>query len=533
MQNKHSKENPTIQAEKSKHKPTEQTADMPVEKTSRIPTEETSHMPAEKTSHVPAVKNSSILTEQASVMQPKENSENKTNNAASPVPEIPVMIQQASIYQTFSRESLSEHFQQFPEKPIEIHGTVHRIREMNGFSFLILRTGRELIQCVVDNGISSQERVIEGSSIRVTGYVNIDEKSHSGPEIRVSSLVVLSSPAKDLPFVLGKKKLDVSLDTNLDNRSVALRHPEERAVFRIQEGITQSFREYFTQQSFVEIHTPKIVFSGAEGGANIFKLNYFGKEVYLAQSPQFYKQAMVGVFERVFEVGAVYRAEKHNTSRHLNEYIGLDVEMGFIDSYEDLLKYETGWLSHMVQHLSDHYKKELELLKATVPVLSGGIPSISFHEAKQIAKKKLKHSVAEDRDDLSPDEETVICKEIFNLTGSEFVFVTHYPTSKRPFYAMEDPKNTEVTLSFDLLFRGLEVTTGGQRIHDYQEQVKKMVHRGMDPAVFESYLQIHQAGMPPHGGFGAGLERLTMKMLNLPNIRQASLYPRDMNRVIP
>ncbi len=442
-------------------------------------------------------------------------------------------IQAASAYTPVTLSTLGSHHNTSPEQPVTLRGAVHRIRPMSGFSFVILRTARELVQCVADPEHVSLEGIREGCTVEVSGLVHLDPNSRSGPEIQLRGIRILSAPAAEMPFVLSKKVLDISPDTNLDHRSIALRHPAERARFRIQEGIGRSFREYFSAQSFTEIHTPKIVFAGAEGGANIFRLDYFGREVYLAQSPQFYKQAMVGVFDRVFEIGSVYRAEKHSTSRHLNEYIGLDIEMGYIDSFADMMRVETGWMQAMTELLARDYAAELELLHAKLPDVSNGIPSLRFHDAKALAAKFVKNAGLEDRDDLSPDEEQAICKAIFKQTGSEFVFITHYPTAKRPFYAMEDPEDPEVTLSFDLLFRGLEVTTGGQRIHDYGEQVAKMERRGMNPELFESYLQIHKYGMPPHGGFGAGLERLAMKLLDLPNVRMTSLYPRDITRVTP
>lgn len=454
------------------------------------------------------------------------------------------MIHPANPYNPVTLAGLASHAAQTPEVPVQLTGAVHRIRAMSGFSFVILRTARELIQCVADHERVPMEGIREGCTVRVSGHVQVNPNSRSGPEILADTLEVLSSPASDMPFVLGKKRLDISQETNLDYRSIALRHPEERVRFRIQEGIGRSFRDWFTTQGFTEIHTPKIVSAGAEGGANIFRLDYFGREVCLAQSPQVYKQAMVGVFERVFEVGAVYRAEKHSTSRHLNEYIGLDIEMGPIDSFEEIMAQETGWLTYMMEFLQEVYEPELGLLGAVLPDVSQGIPTIRFSEAKLMAANTLRHPFKQnkpcttpeglpERDDLSPEEEVAICDAIRKKTGSEFVFVTHYPESKRPFYAMEDPADPSVTLSFDLLFRGLEVTTGGQRIHDHAQQMGKLLRRGMTPDLFASYLQIHKYGMPPHGGFGAGLERLTMQLLQLKNVRQASLYPRDITRVVP
>lgn len=413
----------------------------------------------------------------------------------------------------------------------EVHGMVHRIRRMSGFSFLIVRCARDLIQCVAGDETEGMEGLVEGMAVRVQGTVRIEARNAAGVELDATRVQVLSGPDREWPFVLNKKELNIALDTNLDHRSVALRHPRERAVFRIQNALVAGFRQYLDGQRFTEIRSPKLVFAGAEGGSNIFRVDWFGRDAFLAQSPQFYKQAMVGVFERVYEIGAVYRAEPHATSRHLNEYIGLDVEMGFINGFEDLMELEAALLRHMFDHVKESAAEELSLLHADIPNI-GSIPAISFVEAKRLAEKRLGRADHE-RNDLSPDEENAVCGTVREAGGGDFVFVTHYPEPKRPFYAMEDPADRSRTLSFDLLFRGLEVTTGGRRIHDAAAQIEKLRSRGMDEAAFESYLMIHHAGMPPHGGFGAGLERLTMKLLNLPNIRQASLYPRDMNRLVP
>ncbi len=280
-----------------------------------------------------------------------------------------------------------------------------------------------------------------------------------------------------------------------------------------------------------EAHTPKIVYAGAEGGANIFRLGYFGKEAYLAQSPQFYKQMMVGVYERVFEIAPVFRAEKHDTARHLNEYTSVDFEMGYISSFEDLMQMETEMLQTVMQFLKENVADELELLQARLPE-AGKIPAISFREAKEWIAKKYNRAITDELD-FEPEEEKLLCKLIEEETGSEFVFVTHYPSKKRPFYAMDNPENPKETLSFDLLFRGLEVTTGGQRIHTYEEQVHKLTARGMNPELFESYLMMHKYGMPPHGGLGLGLERFTGRLLKLENVRYATLFPRDIHRLLP
>ena len=240
---------------------------------------------------------------------------------------------------------------------------------------------------------------------------------------------------------------------------------------------------------------------------------------------------MVGVYERVFEIGPVFRAEKHDTARHLNEYTGVDFEMGYIEGFEELCRMEEAMIRHALESLEEICPEELELLQVRIPQIHS-IPFIRFHEAKERISRKY-HRPIREKEDLDPEEEKLLCQLVEEETGSEFVFVTHYPAAKRPFYAMEDEENPQVTKSFDLLFRGLEVTTGGQRIHDYATQLTKMKARGMDPEQFESYLQIHKHGMPPHGGLGIGLERFTARLLEQDNVRRSCLFPRYIHRIVP
>lgn len=416
---------------------------------------------------------------------------------------------------------------------VQIHGSVYRIRKMSGFAFVILRTKRNLVQCVYSDEYSNFpiNQLREESNVLIVGEVISDERSKMGWELRILSLKVLSEPVEELPIVINHKKIEASMENLLDYRVITLRNERARAIFKIQEGLCYGIRQFLKAQKFTEIRTPKIVFAGAEGGANIFKLDYFGKDAFLAQSPQFYKQMMVGVYERVFEIAPVFRAEKHDTSRHLNEYTSIDFEMGFINGFEDIMHMETKMLKETLEYLQTEYQSELSLLGAVIPKIDE-IPAIHFQEAKELISKEY-HREIRDYDDFEPEEEKLLCETIFKKTGSEFVFVTHYPTKKRPFYAMENSENREETLSFDLLFRGLEVTTGGQRIHNYLEQVEKMEHRNMEIASFESYLMIHKYGIPPHGGLGLGLERFTSKLLLMNNVRFATLFPRDTSRVTP
>lgn len=416
---------------------------------------------------------------------------------------------------------------------ITLHGSVYKIRKMSGFAFVLLRTKRAVIQCIYTEEYSNFNLAIlkEESCIKLTADVIQEERSKAGWELRMIDVVILSEPEAESPIVINNKKVDTSLENILDYRPITLRNEKERAIFKLQEGICNGFRKFLLEQSFTEIHTPKIVSAGAEGGANIFHLNYFNKDAYLAQSPQFYKQMMVGVYERVFEIAPVFRAEKHDTSRHLNEYTSVDFEMGYIEGFEDMMQMEALMLKYTLAELERNYAYELELLKVDLPKITA-IPSIKFMEAKELISSEYKREI-KDYEDFEPEEEKLLCEIIKKKAGSEFIFVTHYPSRKRPFYAMEDMDNPEETLSFDLLFRGLEITTGGQRIHSYEEQLHKMRQRNMNLELFESYLMMHKYGMPPHGGLGLGLERFTSKLLNQDNVRLSTLFPRDMNRVTP
>ncbi|MBO7149556.1 MAG: aspartate--tRNA(Asn) ligase [Clostridia bacterium] len=428
-------------------------------------------------------------------------------------------------------------FKDYDGQIVKIKGYIHRIREMTGFAFVIVRTARDTIQCVYAPEFSSyrwDDRLCEEASVKITGKVvsSQDAKGNQRFELQIHDIEILSLPAEGLPIVINKKQLDnIQLSTILDLRPISMRNPKERAIFKVQEGIARGFRECLMQNGFTEIRSPKINFAGAEGGTNIFKLDYFGKQVYLAQSPQLYKQALVGVYQKVFEVAPVFRAEHHDTSRHLNEYTSMDFEMGFINDFTDIMNMEVRVLKYIMDLLKTEYKDELELLHIDVPEITE-VPSIKFMDAKELIMKKFKYQ-PQDMKDFDPTEEELLGKYAKKELNSDFLFVTHYPSKKRPFYTMDDPADPEFTLSFDLLFRGLEITSGGQRIHDYNEQVAKMVKCGMNPEQFETYLMLHKYGAPPHGGLGIGLERLTMHLLGAKNVRETTMFPRDINRVTP
>ncbi len=438
-----------------------------------------------------------------------------------------LMVGTDKLIKEFSLEEAKQNI----GKEIEFEACVHKIRNMGSISFVVVRTAFNVIQTVYspDTCKDSIEGLREGYFVWVKGTVKENTKDFAGIEIELSEIRLISTPAAEYPLKISQGRLNCSIEVNLDNRTVALRNPYERAIFKLQEGIVHGMHKFMHENDFTEIHTPKIVAQGAEGGANIFRLDYFQKSAFLNQSPQFYKQAAVAFFDRVYEIAPVYRAEKHATSRHINEYIGLDFEMGYIDSMYDVMAMETAMLKSIMEYIKENYQNEIKILKADIPEITE-IPSIKFCDAIELLRggegngKKF---------DLDPEDEVRLCEYAKEKYNSEFIFVTHFPSSKPPFYAMNSREDPREAYKFDLLFRGLEITSGGQRIHNYDEQVAKLKAQGLDPDDFKSYLEAHKYGLPPHGGLGIGLERLLMKLLNKNNIRETSMFPRDINRLIP
>ena len=416
---------------------------------------------------------------------------------------------------------------------VKVNGAVHTIRDMGDVAFVVLRKRDGLIQTVYEDGVTNFDLkdLHEGTTVEAEGVIHAEERAANGIELRLINVTVLSQPTDPMPLPIGKWKMKTSLEAKLNYRPISLRNVRERAKFKLQEGVVRGFREFLHMQGFTEIHTPKIGEKSAEGGANLFKLEYFHKPAVLQQSPQFYKQMMVGVFDRVFETAPVFRAEKHNTKRHLNEYISLDYEMGYIDSFEDVMAMEVGFLQYTMELLKTEYAREVKMLGVDIPDVSR-IPCVRFDDAKNQVAEKYSRPFRNPYD-LEPEEEQLIGKYYQEECGSDFVFVTHYPSKKRPFYAMDDPADPTYTLSFDLLFRGVEVTTGGQRIHTYPMLKEKMDARGMEEEGMEQYLSTFRHGMPPHGGAGIGLERMMMQLLREDNVREVSLFPRDLSRLTP
>jgi aspartyl-tRNA(Asn)/glutamyl-tRNA(Gln) amidotransferase subunit A len=415
-------------------------------------------------------------------------------------------------------------------KRVTIAGWIHRKKSLGGIEFYELRDRTGFTQLVLEGG-RTDERINLETVVEVEGLVTREERSpFDNIEIKVEKIRILGNADSNLPLTLSRPLSNVTLPTILDNRTISVRNPDILRAFRLQSDIVRLFSEHLRANNFTEIKTPKIISSGTEGGTNIFKVKYFGRTAYLAQSPQFYKQIMVGSgLERVFEVGPVFRAEHHDTVRHLNEYISMDFEMGFINDEQDIIDMQEGLLRRMFDELSRH-RADFLVDGDEPPVFPGRIPRVHYLEALDIIRSaggRLEEG------DISPEGEKILCAHYAKERGSEFVYVIGYPVKKRPMYTMPDERVPGYTRSFDLLYRGIEITTGGQRIHDYEMLRENMKMLGFNPAEFRDYLETFRFGMPPHGGLGMGLERLTMKIMNLKNIREASLFPRDINRITP
>jgi nondiscriminating aspartyl-tRNA synthetase len=417
---------------------------------------------------------------------------------------------------------------------VRLTGWVQQLRRLGGVNFIVLRDGWGTIQAVTENeadlaplaGLGLEAVIVlEGTAVSTT-------QAKSGVELHHPHIEVITPVYETPPVPLHKNTLKAGLPTLLDHAVVVNRHPLRRAVFKLSAGVMAGFRRTLTERQFTEIQTPKIVASATESGANVFELGYFGGSAYLAQSPQFYKQIMVGVFGRVFEVGPVFRAEHHDTIRHINEYVSLDVEFGFIENHFSVMALVREVLAGIFSELETHYAAELTLLQAKMPSVPSEIPHIHFADAQALIYEL--HGVdVRGEPDLSPQDERWLGEWAMAEFGSDFLFVTGYPMVKRPFYTHADPQNPTYSNSFDLLFRGTELITGGQRLHRYEDYLAALAVANLPVEPFETYLEAFKYGMPPHGGFAIGLERLLMQLLALPNVRLATLFPRDMNRVSP
>ncbi len=416
---------------------------------------------------------------------------------------------------------------------VRVVGWLQSLRKLGAISFVIVRDGAGVVQAIADEAsLGPLAGAHPESVIAVTGDVHAAPQAPGGVELRATEIEVITAATEPPPVLLHKKLANVPLPTLLDHAVVANRFPPRRAIFRIGAAAMRGFRAALDAEGFVEIQSPKLVETATEGGANVFAVDYFGRAAYLAQSPQLYKQIMVGVFERVYEVGPVFRAEPHDTTRHINQYTSLDVELGFIADHHEVMAQLTRVLRGMLAGITATCAHELSLLGARLPEVPDTIPHIHFTEALERLAIPLGASVLGEPD-LSPAGERWLGQWAREQHGSEWLFVTGYPMRKRPFYTHPEPDRPEHSRSFDLLFRGTELVTGGQRLHRHADYLAALATRGMTEAPIAAYLEAFRHGMPPHGSFAIGLERFLMQLLDLPNIRLAVLFPRDLTRLSP
>jgi len=430
-------------------------------------------------------------------------------------------------------------------RKIKVCGWINSRRDHGKLIFINLRDRSGILQVVFRLADGNQQLATISQKLRpewvvcIEGEVKERPKGAENPEvetgkieIRAEKLEILAMVKKEMPLDLSKKELKMKLSTLLKERVLTLRHEKSRAIFRVFETVLEAYRKVMKKLDFVEIKTPKIIGTASEGGANFFTFDYFGKKAFLAQSPQFYKQIGVGMFERVFEIGPVFRKEPHFTTRHLNEYISLDAEMGFIENFNEIMDELEKVIKFILKSIWKENKKDLKLFSAEPPKIPKRIPRIKLREIRKIIKEKYQYEIPEDSD-IDPKGEELAGKWAREKWKSDLVFLTHYPKSCRPFYTMPDKENPEETLSFDLLFKGVEIATGSQRIHKAEELIKNIKEFKLDPKDFKFYIDTFKYGMPPHGGWALGCERIVYKILNLPTIKEATLFPRDVKRLVP
>ncbi len=409
---------------------------------------------------------------------------------------------------------------------VTLQGWVHNRRDLGGIQFLLLRDRSGLVQCVFEH----TELPLHESCVRVRGTVVANERAPGGVEVQADGLEVLSRALVPPPVEISKEEWHANPETLLEYRHMTVRGLKAQAALKVQAELVSAFRAYLDARDFTEIFTPKLVAAGAESGANLFEVDYYGKRAYLAQSPQLYKQIMVAVYERVYEVAPVFRAEPSHTTRHLAEYLSLDVEFGFIRDEGDVMDLQEGLFKAMMARVAERCAPQLELMEAAAPPLDPAIPRIPLLEARELVAERYGHRTG--GKDLDPEAERLLGRWAREEHGSDFVFVTKFPQAARPFYTYPEPDG-ELTRGIDLLFRGVEITSGGQRVHDYDMLLGELEKRHMDPEAFSGYLDVFRHGMPPHGGFAAGAERLTALLLGIPNVRFARAFPRDGSRLQP
>ena len=416
-----------------------------------------------------------------------------------------------------------------PGKRVMISGWLHRRRTLASVTFLIIRDRTGFAQVVVKEPetLSRNQEYGEETVLQIAATVVANPAAPSAVELVDPEVTALSAPAETPPVELWRPSLSAGLPTLLDNAPVTLRHPRSRAIWQLASASMHGFRTALSELDFTEIATPKLVGTSTESGANVFTVDYFGREAYLAQSPQLYKQVLVGVFERVFEVGPVFRAEPHDTVRHIAEYVSLDAELGFIRDHRDVLAVLRDAVAGVVASIRSLAPEAVELLAVPLPEVPETIPVIHFADALELV------GAPEDEPDLAPAHERALSAWARETHGSEFLAVEGYPMRKRPFYTHPQPDDPRWSRSFDVLFRGLELSTGGQRLHEYADYRAALAATGQSEAPYGGYLQAFRHGMPPHGGFAIGLERWVARLTGLENIREARLFPRDLHRLVP
>ena len=417
---------------------------------------------------------------------------------------------------------------------VQIAGWVHRVRDLPAVTFLVIRDRSGLAQVVVEDPDerTAARGLVAESVVVVSGIVAAMAQAPDGVEIHGPTIDVLSAATEAPPVELFRPRLSASLPTVLDHAAITLRHPRRRAVQRLAAASMAGFRATLDDLGFTEIQTPKVVGSATESGANVFRLDWFGRPAFLAQSPQFYKQMLVGVFERVYETGPVFRAEAHDTTRHLAEYLSLDVEMGFIADHRDVMALLRDVLAGMLDAITRSRAATIDVLGVKLPAVPEVIPTVRFADALALVGEALGRDLSAEPD-LAPEHERWLGAWALREHASDFLFVEGYPMVKRPFYTHPDPSDPRWSNSFDLLFRGMELVTGGQRLHRYADYVAAIEGRGEGLDPYLGYLETFRHGMPPHGGFAIGLERWVAQLVGAANIREVTLLPRDLNRLTP
>jgi nondiscriminating aspartyl-tRNA synthetase len=409
---------------------------------------------------------------------------------------------------------------------------LHHQRKLAQISFLLLRDRSGIAQVVLSSDESRRAAadLMPETVIEVSALVVSNDQAPAGVELHDPEVVIVAEPAAPPPFELRRSTISAQLPTLLDHAAIALRHPRRRAVAAIAAASVRGFRASLDGLHFTEIHTPKVVASATESGASVFPIDWFGKTAFLAQSPQFYKQTMVGVFERVYEVAPVFRAESHDTVRHLAEYTSMDAEMGFIRDHTDVMSLLRDVIAGMVDGVAHHAESAIAILGLALPEVPREIPSVDFVEAQRLIERATGEAVVGEPD-LAPSHERWLGEWAKAEHHSDFLYVVGYPMAKRPFYTHPRPGSPDASNSFDLLFRGLELVTGGQRLHLYSDYIAAL--GSVELAPFEGYLEAFRHGMPPHGGFAIGLERWTARLISAANVREVALFPRDLHRLTP